>query len=785
MLDKHLIAHTRPAARAENIFVSGDVRVTVLADRLFRVEKGSFCDDATQTVWFRDMPAQAFTAQEENGVISVKTPAVTLSFNAVDLAGYAVLGRKKIPLDNNGNLLGTYRTLDACDGSTYLPYDGSAPYDIILENGVCSRNGVAVIDDGKSLVLRQDGTLAPRSRPASDLYIFAYGHNYRGAVRALYMISGPTPIIPRFALGNWWSRYYAYTEKQYLNLLDRFIRRDIPLTVATIDMDWHWSTTLDKVKHITESGKNDAFHGGADGWTGYNWNTDLFPDYQSFLRKVKSRNLRITMNLHPALGVRWFEDMYPQMCAAMGVDPESGVQIPFDIANERFINAYFKVLHKPYERDGVDFWWVDWQQGTESTLAGLDPLWALNHYHTLDIAWAHEPLILSRYCGLGSHRYPLGFSGDTYMTWKTLRYLPYFTATASNAGYSWWSHDIGGHQGGEKDDELYVRFLQFGVFSPINRLHCTCSEVFSKEPMVYMNGTGRIAEDFMRLRHRMIPLLYSASVETAENGKALIEPMYYEYPEIRQAYRCPQEYMFAGQMIAAPVTEKSDGSGMAGVTVWFPQGRWTDIFTGDTYKGGRKLRMLRWLDSLPVLARAGAVIPLDGADSGNSVNLPEVLDVLIFNGDGTYTLHEDRDGRRMDTIFHAASREGVQRLTVASAMGRTLRLAFRNIPDGQATVRRDGHAVKCAVESDGYVTAVFTAKPGAVYEITVEYTVNPWERFLDRLKYDLTRFELKTKTKNALYDALSHARPGEVSGIIAGADIPKRYKERLQESMAD
>ncbi len=129
------------------------------------------------------------------------------------------------------------------------------------------------------------------------------------------------------------------------------------------------------------------------------------------------------------------------------------------------MNAYFDILHKPYEKDGVDFWWIDWQQGRKSDVNGLDPLNALNHYHYLDNAENGDiPLILSRYGGIGSHRYPLGFSGDTAISWKVFDFQPYFTANAANAAYTWWSHDIGGHHMGYRDDDLYIRWLQFGVF---------------------------------------------------------------------------------------------------------------------------------------------------------------------------------------------------------------------------------------------------------------------------------------------------------------------------------
>ena len=174
------------------------------------------------------------------------------------------------------------------------------------------------------------------------------------------------------------------------------------------------------------------------------------------------------------------------------------------MSSKRFLEAYFRILHHPLEQDGVDFWWIDWQQGTASAKDGLDPLWALNHYHYLAHAARHRhPLIMSRYAGIGSHRYPIGFSGDTTISWATLRLMPYFTATAANCGYSWWSHDIGGHHLGEKDDELYLRFLQFGVFNPINRMHCTDSPMLTKEPWAYENGIGQLAADALRLGDRL------------------------------------------------------------------------------------------------------------------------------------------------------------------------------------------------------------------------------------------------------------------------------------------
>ena len=640
MLSQHLIAQTSPQANPKNIILWKDYRITVLQDRLFRIEKsdkGKFRDGATQSVWFRNMLPQEFTVKETNERLEIQTAYCGLLLYAKRADCRVVVSGEEKEIANNGNLLGTYRTLDGCNGNVFCGMDGIGKYTVSLENGVCSQNGVAVFDDAQSLTLKADGQIISERGEGSDEYVFVYGKDYRAAVRALYMITGNVPMIPRYALGNWWSRYHVYTDKEYLRVMSGFERRGVPFTVATIDMDWHYSDTkeIDEKYSVTKNGMTgkeyvgDIAEGWNYGWTGYSWNERLFPDYKKFLQELAERNLKITLNLHPADGVRFWETQYQEMAQAVGVDSASKHYIPFRLDDEKYINAYFSVLLKPFEADGVEFWWIDWQQGEKSDKEGLDPLWALNHYHTYDAKSNHDcPIILSRYAGIGSHRYPLGFSGDTYISWETLAYLPYFTLTASNIGYTWWSHDIGGHMMGEKCDELFVRHVQLGVFSPINRLHCTSDETVTKEPFAYMNGTGLIVEEFLRFRHKMIPYLYSCAYWTHKEGIALIEPLYYRN-DTPQAYEYKNEYYFGSELLVAPITQKAEADKYARVNVWLPQGTWTDIFTGDRYEienGGEEKTLLRTLDSIPVLAKAGAIIPLS-ADKGNACDNPANLEV--------------------------------------------------------------------------------------------------------------------------------------------------------------
>ncbi|MDD4316255.1 MAG: glycoside hydrolase family 31 protein, partial [Clostridia bacterium] len=632
MLDKHLIAEVKPKTAKEYIISGDGYRISVLTPQLLRVETGEFTDEATQSVWFRDFDKPKFAQSQKGAYLYIETTAARFCFNKNSRKITEITfikDNRTVKCSNKHNLKGTRRTLDFTIGR------------VRLGMGLMSKTGISVLDDSSSLLLMK-GQAVPRFDKATDLYIFAYNRDYRKCLADFFKLTGEVPLIPRYALGNWWSRYRAYTQQEYTALMERFKAEDIPVTVATIDMDWHWVDVNKKFKLNINKIESPR-----PGWTGYSWNTELFPDYKGFLKYLRDNNMRTTLNLHPSDGVRWFEDMYEEMAEAMGIDPASKAPIKFDITDRTFISEYFKVLHNPYEDEGVDFWWMDWQQGKKTAVKGLDPLWPLNHYHFLNSQRNNKrPLILSRYAGVGSHRYPLGFSGDTHMYWCSLKFQPYFTANAANIGYTWWSHDIGGHMLGKKSNEMYLRWLQFGIFSPINRLHSTSHDLQGKEPWNYSDVTERYTKEALTLRHRLIPYIYSMNYKTHKEGIPLCEPMYYRstFPE---AYEYNNQYYFGSELIVAPVvTRLIKPLQMAKTAVWLPEGRWTDIFTGRIYNGGKVINMFRGVSSIPALAKEGAIIPLSG-DSGNKWQNPDKLTVHVYRGEGGFELYED-DGETMD-----------------------------------------------------------------------------------------------------------------------------------------
>ncbi len=693
------------------VIIRNNVRLSLLTERLLRVEidnEGIFTDEPTQSIINRNFCSPQIRVAEDNGIVVIMTTKTIFRYDTVNkkMIGISLKGGKDLKEYNKGNLKGTYRTLDMTTGP------------IPLGDGIMSTEGVAVIDDTKSLILNQDGTIGERRKTVKDEYYFCYNHDYRACLKDFFSLTGEVPLVPRFCLGNWWSRYKAYTQQEYIDLMNQFLKREIPITVATIDMDWHWVDVKQRFgksgsKFNIIPGRTDFILQG-DGWTGYSWNTELFPDYKGFLKWLHEKNFKVTLNLHPAQGVRFFDDMYEEMAEKMGIDPKTKKRVNFDITDPQYIDAYFNVLHKPYERDGVDFWWIDWQQGKNTKVKNLDPLWALNHYHTLvdSDAESKRPLILSRYAEVGSHRYPLGFSGDTKICWEALDFQPYFTNTAANIGYTWWSHDIGGHMMGSKDDELYVRWIQYGLYSPIMRLHSTSNEFMGKEPWKHEFTAETIAVNVLRERHAFIPYIYSMNYRTHKNCIALCEPMYYEYPEEKCAYEVKNQFFFGSELMVAPITTKlNPKTNLASVDVWLPEGRWTDIYNGNIYEGGQHIKMYRGIESIPVLAKEGAIIPLSANDRDNDCTNPKDMKIRIFAGNNTFPLYEDdgetnayKNGNFAITNYTVAKDESNVTFTVSPAEGncstlpkkRNYTFIFEDVAQGDVSLTVNGK--ECAYD---------------------------------------------------------------------------------------
>ncbi|MGM9739753.1 MAG: TIM-barrel domain-containing protein [Candidatus Cryptobacteroides sp.] len=736
-------AEDNPLANPEATVTQGRARFTVLTPRLVRMEwaeDGRFEDRATLGIVNRRLEVPKFTVERQQDRIVLKTDALTLTYSGdeefssgnLSVAFRMRLGDRDSTVlwapgaDDSGNLLGTTRTLDGFD----------ATKEKALENGVISRDGWAVIDESTRHVLEpveSDWKVWVATRPEGrrqDFYIFAYGHDYISAVSDFTKIGGRIPLPPKYAFGYWWSRYWQYSDFEFVDLAKQMRGFGIPIDVMVLDMDWHDTYGL-----TAKDARKDN-DGQRVGWTGYTWHKGLFPNPANHLSDLHALGLKTTLNLHPASGIREYEDCYRDFVKdyLARTDDYDGPKdflnedgtphhVPFRIDQMAWADSYFNTVIRPLERQGVDFWWLDWQQWQTSRYTeGLSNTFWLNHTFFNDMArqglsegkYARRPIIYHRWGGLGSHRYQVAFSGDTYAKWEVLAYLPWFTATSSNVGFGYWGHDIGGHYqkkgSTSTDPELYTRWLQSAVFTPIFKTHSNKNTTMEKRFWMFPSHFEAM-KSAIRLRYTLSPYIYRAARQAWDTGISICRPMYYYYPENEEAYGMKEEFFFGDDILATTVCHPVDPvTGLSDRGMWFPGGSdWYDMSTGKMYRGGSSATLRYTIDENPWFVRAGTVIPMASPDIENlQVNDNEIW-LTVAPGDGEFVtrLYED-DGATQayqdewaETEVRKMSGPGWLRMDIGPRKGRfqgmaksrRIRIRLESVP-APASVRVGGQAAE-------------------------------------------------------------------------------------------
>ncbi|MGM9854269.1 MAG: TIM-barrel domain-containing protein [Muribaculaceae bacterium] len=639
-------------AEVSNVAYSDNqVRFTVISEGTVRLEyapDGQFTDNKSFMAVNRDYEPVDYKVKQGSW-IEITTPVLKLrykkgsgEFTDKNLVITSASKKKdafrftwKPGMKQQQNLKGTFRTLDGYDGDvrTFDTPEGKKGEHMEIEDGIIARDGWTLIDDSKSLLFDGDPkwewVTERKNTNGQDWYFMAYGTDYKRALKDYTRFAGKMPLPPRYAFGYWWSRYWLYSDKEVRNLAKDLRNYGFPLDVLVIDMDWHY----------TEKDRG--------GWTGWTWNKELFPNYRRLLKDLNDDNLKVTLNLHPADGVDWYEEKYPEVARAMGVDPATKQRIDWLGSDKKFMTTMFDKILNPMMADGVDFWWLDWQQHIyDRKLTTLKNTWWTSRCFFTNMQQYTEkrPMIYHRWSGLGNHRYQVGFSGDAIITWKSLDFQPYFNHTASNVLYGYWSHDLGGHMGGidRVDPEMYTRWMQFGAMSPIMRTHSTKNIKLKKEPWVFDYDITLVLRNTVRQRYTMAPYIYSMARRAYDDAIALCRPMYYDYPKAQEAYDFRNEYMFGDQMLVSPITSPMTGTYSVQKT-WLPEGEWFELATGTLLKGGSTVERTYAIDEYPIFVKAGAVLPFYTDKVQNLQGNDEDVVVAVFPGaeGGSFSMYED------------------------------------------------------------------------------------------------------------------------------------------------
>lgn len=682
-------------------------RITVITERVVRLEyspTNTFVDTPSQLVLHRSLGLPEFTIRQDPNFLEITTRYFKLSY----MKEQSFTGSKIDPMKNlkitlinttdkdkqrdwyyghpearnmNGNLVG----ID-------VPISGN------LSKGLFSIEGFSSVNDSNTKLLDRDGTLIDRPAGNIDIYVFMYGIDFNLALNDYFKITGFPELLPRYALGNWWCRNTLYDDEKLNDLLLKFDKKKIPISVLLLDKDWHYRAG-DNTKRLK---------------TGFTFNKKLFPNPEETIKNIHRRNIRLGLQINPTEGFYPIDEYYKKASEYLGVQNNS--IITYDPLNPKLTDVYFKLYLHTLEAFGVDFFWNDYKGDSD-----VNKIWASNHYLYLDSGRnpAKRGLILSRGSVYATQRYPVVYGGSSEISWEELKREVFAYINASNAGIGYLSFDVGGNHGGIEESELYIRHVELGCFSPILRFHEARGPYYKKEPWLWEAKTSNIVSDYLRLRHRLIPYIYTEAYKYSQVGTPIIQPFYYNYPWCYDDELYKNQYYFGSQLLVCPILSKKDN--IMNRTVhrfYMPDGIWYDFFTGKKFPGGKKYVSFFREEDYPVFAHAGSIIPLSNRSDRNNVGLATDMEIQIFPGiSNMYTLYEDdgltslyKEGYFLKTSIDYNYLRSNYTVIIRSVEGksgivpekRNYKLVFRNTKKAEnVKVMFNSEEVKAASSIDG------------------------------------------------------------------------------------
>lgn len=657
--------YTKTKANPNAVLQGNHYRITILTERLIRLEyhpKGLFLDAPTQLVLCRNFDPPSFTVKEDDRFLEVSTKYFKLEYEKEHpFKGPSMDPKKyfKITLTHGEKEEEKIWYYGHPEVRNYKGLERSFdfPKEKNIHRGLYSLDGFVSIDDSQHKVILEDGTLADRDKESFDVYVFCYKQDFLFALEDYYKVTGYPPLVPRYVLGNWWCRDQAYDQNDVLELICQFERDNIPLSILLLDHDWHTREGLNQKKLKT----------------GFTFQPNLFPNPIEMIQKVHEKNVKIGLKINPRQGLFPYEMYYSKACEYLGITDQK--IILFDPLNPKFLDVYMKLFLHPLESFGIDFFWNDYDDAKN-----LSSLWLQNHYQFLDSGRdrSKRSMLLSRNASLVPHRYPVVYSGKTEVSWDTLRHLPEYHITAANSGTSWISADVGGHYGGIEESELYIRSIELGVFSPILRFHAGSGHYYKREPWLWDIKTQGIVENYLRLRHQLIPYLYTEAYLYHKNGSLLIRPFYYDNPWVYDDDRYKNQYYLGSQFLVAPILNKKDPIMNRTIHSFFiPKGTWYDFKTGKKFPGPNQYVSFFKEEDYPVFVEGGSIIPLSSQIENGTQN-PKELEIHFFPGkNNQYILYEDdgisslyKDGYYLKTVLNSQYTKDSYKVIIQSIEGR-------------------------------------------------------------------------------------------------------------------
>lgn len=693
----YIESRTKLISNKESCIIGNKYRITILTPRLARLEytpSGKFIDDPTALVINRTFPKTPYGITESETLIQIDTGIFTITyvkdkdFKAGNFGSNlkAVINNTTIEWQMNSpqvkNLRGINYSIDSIKDK------------IILDTGLYSLDGYAVVKDNTP-VLTENDIFIPREEGSKDIYLFMYNKDFDGCLNDYFTLTGYPNLIPRYALGAWWYKNDNYTSNDIISLVDRFNKDNIPISIFLL----------------------------GDSWRG---NNNYIPsiDLKNVSNYLTQKNIKLGVTINPNLEIAKGTNEYNLI--SNFTNEEKFKFIP--LSNEK-LGIYLNMFINNLEMQGVELYSIDYNNPNDK----ID-LWKFAHYHHGKIETrGKRGLSLTRNHGIAVHRYPIIWSGKTLVNWTTLNLLPRYNLQGYNVGVSFIAHPIGGYHNGIEEAELYLRYIQFACFSPIFLLASEGGKYYKREPWKWNPIIENDIINFMNLRYKLIPYIYTESYNYHKTGKGIVKPFYYDYPKILDDVQYKNQYFFGQNLFVSPITNKKNiVIDRVMKKIFVPDGIWFNLLDGKQYNGAKYYTNFYRDEDYPVFVKAGSIIPMS---YNIKEDIPSTLELNIYPlNDGTYNLYEDdgitnnyKKGMYMITNFSYHYEKDNYTLKISKSEGKNLLskrnylLRFKNTKNIKAVYIEDKSITyNCYYDKNDFIIQINNLIVGRDLEVNIK-----------------------------------------------------------------
>ncbi|HEV3036579.1 MAG TPA: glycoside hydrolase family 31 protein [Candidatus Angelobacter sp.] len=474
-------------------------------------------------------------------------------------------------------------------------------------------------------------------------YYFLYGPEFDKIIAAYRELTGAAPLFGKWAYGYWQCKNRYDSQQEILSIAHRYRELHIPLD--NIVQDWFWWNIM--------------------GEPVFNKN---YPDPKGMVEDLHKNSVHLMISVWPFFrpGSHVYEDMdrrgfFVDRTKVQSFHPPG--QALYDAFNPEARKYYWKLMNDALFKIGLDAWWLDTTEpeteGRETSILVTNKVALgngaryVNEYPVATTSAVYQGqrsesdqkrvFILSRsgYAGVQRNAAAV-WSGDVDPNWESFRRQIPAGLNLSVSGIPYWTTDIGGFVSANPEDpayrELYVRWFEFGAFSPVFRAHGTRT-TNQNEIWSYGPEAQKILIAYDRLRYRLLPYIYSVAWKVTSEGYTLMRPLVMDFRTDLRAQNIGDEYLFGPAILVAPVTEPAAASRH----LYLPEAKWYDFWTGETVNGHRTIDAAALLDKLPLFVRAGSIVPLGPDVEFAAQDLSGPIELRIYRGaDGDFDLYEDQ-----------------------------------------------------------------------------------------------------------------------------------------------